>query len=160
MTSRNYLEIHVVDVRPPLIAVCKEFLGPYERTSDYVGEVQSYLGRQGRPYHPEQVLSIHFDRPREQPPEALRSFQGVFVDGPIQVQEPYFLYRLEGRYVQACIRADQPEQYAAAYAALLAYASSNGLNVISETGIQVTLLEGEQAYLEIYLELGAAPSPA
>ena len=160
MASRNYLEIRVIDVHEPRFAVCREFLGPYERTSDYLSEVQSYLDRLGPPNHPAHALGIRFDTREAQPPEALRSFQGVMVDGPIEVQEPYFLYRLAGRHVQACIRADQPEQLAAAYAALFAYAGSNGLNVAAETGVQITLLEEDVSYIDIYLALGEPPSPA
>lgn len=116
------------------------------------------MQEKGMPARADQVLSIFFDRPGELPTAELRSYQGVLVDGDVEVEEPYFVYRLHGRHLCVTVRADQPAQYGAAYAALFGYASTNGIDIASEVGIQITRLAGELVLSEIYLEIGGSSS--
>jgi DNA gyrase inhibitor GyrI len=157
-TVPNYLKVEIVDFDPPVLAVCREFHGAYERTPDQVAEVEAYVTGRGIASGGLDVLGIYFDEPGSKPAEELRSYQGVLVDARVPVEEPFFIYELWGQHVRVRVRADQPEQFGAAYGALFGYASSNGLNIASEVGIQITRALGELVLCEVHLELGERPS--
>jgi DNA gyrase inhibitor GyrI len=90
-------EVKQVRLGNDLIAVCKEFRGPYADAPKYVTEMKNYLNDNKIAYRPHHVLGIYFDDPNQPHPETHRSIQGVVVDKELDLKPPYFIYNDEER---------------------------------------------------------------
>jgi DNA gyrase inhibitor GyrI len=147
-----YLQVRTADLSD-VIAVCREFLGHYERSPEYVAEVQRYLQELGISDPHARVLTIYLDDPAETDPAELRSYQGVILDDRVEVQEPYFVHQLKGLYLYVTIRADEPDQLPAAYGALFGFAGAHGISIASDVGVLIMRRVSDATLTDVCLQI-------
>jgi DNA gyrase inhibitor GyrI len=146
-------EVKRITLDQDIIAVCKEFIGPYEKVKEYVTEVQNYTQAAQIPAKPYHAFGIYFDDPNTKKPEELRSFQGVIVGKEAEVKPPFFVYKMKkGReYLYTKVYGDA--MIPAGYMALFNYMGLQKIKAGSSGGHQVVTLEEGKLTLEIYLEV-------
>lgn len=148
-------EVQVIEVKQPIIAICKEFKGPYNKSTQYIAEVQKMLDKKGIDYKPNRVLGIYFDNPQEKAPEELRSYQGVPVENATEydLSNSYFTYSLKGKYLYTKVTGNPSESIQQGYQALFSYIEQNDISLSSPAGIQISTFEEGAIVTEIYMAL-------
>ena len=150
----NLPEVKRVTVEEEVITVSKEFFGPYEKVRDYVNEVKNHLATQNIPSIPYKVLGVYFDDPRQKKPEELRSIQGVAVEKEVEVQAPYFIYKLKrGEYLYTKVSGNDAEVIPAAYMALFQYMGEHKIQAGATGGHQLVTMEDGKVVFEISLAI-------
>ena len=136
-----------------IVAVCKEFIGPYEKVREYVTEVQNYVQSEHIPAKPYHAFGIYFDDPNTKKPEELRSLQGVILEKEAAVKSPFFIYKMKKgkEYLYTKVYGDA--MIPAAYMALFNHMGLQKIKAGSSGGHQVVTLEDGKLVLEIYLEI-------
>jgi beta-lactamase regulating signal transducer with metallopeptidase domain/DNA gyrase inhibitor GyrI len=138
-----------------LVAICKEFHGPYADAPKYVTEMKNYLNENKIAYRPHHVLGIYFDDPNQPHPETHRSIQGVVVDKALDLKPPYFIYKMRkgDEYLYTKVKGNPAEVIPAGYMALFNYMGVKKIQAGSTGGHQVVTMEGDQVVFEIYLKI-------
>lgn len=150
----NLPEVKRVTLEQEIIAILKEFYGPYENAPAYITEVQNYLQGKGIPFEQQKVLGIYFGDPQNDPPETLRSLQGPLVDAPHAVEPPHFVYRMKKtEYLLARVSGQPEKVIPAAYLALFNHMGLKKIRAGSSGGHQIVKMENGQVVFEIYLEI-------
>ena len=146
-------QVQRLTLKQDLIAVCKEFIGPYEKVREYVTEVQNYAEAAQISIKPFHAFGIYFDDPNTKKAEELRSFQGVIVEKDAEVKPPFFVYKMKKgkEYLYTKVYGDA--MIPAGYMALFSYMGLQKIKAGSSGGHQVVTLEVGKLVLEIYLEV-------
>jgi beta-lactamase regulating signal transducer with metallopeptidase domain/DNA gyrase inhibitor GyrI len=136
-------EVKQVRLDKDIIAICKEFRGPYADAPKYVTEVQNYLNEQKIAYLPYSVLGIYFDDPNQPKPEGHRSYQGVLVEKETAITPPNFVYKMKkgDEYLYTKVVGKPEEVIPAGYMALFNYMGVKKIQAGSTGGHQVVTME-------------------
>jgi effector-binding domain-containing protein len=151
----NLPKVKRITLEKQIVAVCKEFFGPYEKAPEYVTEMKNYLSRAGIPYKPHEVLGVYFDNPQEKKPEELRSFQGVVVEKEVEVKPPYFVYTMKKgtEYLYTKVKGNPMEVIPAGYMAIFNYMGLHKIKAGTSGGHQYVTMEEGMVAFEIFLEI-------
>ncbi len=148
-------EVKQVRLEKDLVAICKEFRGPYAEAPKYVTEMKNYCDEQKIAYRPQHVLGVYFDDPNQPKPEGHRSYQGVVVDDEAEVKPPYFVYKMKmgDEYLYTKVIGKPEEVIPAGYMALFNYMGLKKIQAGSTGGHQVVTMEDGKVVFEIYLKV-------
>jgi len=151
-------EVKQLRLDQDVIAICKEFRGPYAGVRKYVTEVENYLNENQIAYRPFHVLGVYFDDPNQPHPETHRSIQGLVIEKEIDIEPPYFIYKMrrDEAYLYTKVQGKPTEadsRIPAGYMALFNYMGLKKIRAGSTGGHQIVTMEGEQVVLEIYLKI-------
>ncbi len=151
-------EVKQVRLDHDIIAICKEFRGPYADARKYVTEVENYLNENEIAYRPFHVLGVYFDDPNQPHPETHRSIQGLVVEKEIDIKPPYFIYKMKSgeEYLYTKVKGKPMEadsRIPAGYMALFNYMGLKKIRAGSTGGHQIVTMEGELVVFEIYLKV-------
>jgi len=141
-----------------VIAICREFRGPYAEVRKYVTEVENYLNESKIAYRPFHVLGVYFDDPNQPHPETHRSIQGLVIEKAIDIKPPYFIYKMKSdeAYLYTKVQGKPTEadsRIPAGYMALFNYMGLKKIQAGSTGGHQIVTMEGDQVVFEIYLKI-------
>ncbi len=148
-------EVQQVRLQKDLVAICKEFRGPYADAPKYVTEMKNYCNEQKIAYRPQHVLGVYFDDPNQPNPETHRSIQGVVVDREVEMKPPYFVYKMKKgeAYLYTKVVGKPEEVIPAGYMALFNYMGVKKIKAGSTGGHQVVTMEDGKVVFEIYLKI-------
>ena len=151
-------EVKQILLDSDVIAICKEFRGPYADVRKYVTEVENYLNENKIAYRPFHVLGVYFDDPNQPHPETHRSIQGLVIEKEIDIKPPYFIYKMKSgeAYLYTKVKGKPTEadsRIPAGYMALFNYMGLKKIRAGSTGGHQIVTMEGEQVVFEIYLKI-------
>jgi len=145
-------EVERITLSKEIVAVCREFFGPYEQAPAYVTDVEKYLEAQKIPSLPFNAFGVYFDDPSQKRPEELRSYQGVLVEKEVEVKPPYFVYKMKQKeYLHTT--ASPQEALPAGYLALFNYMGLHHIRAGSTGGHQHVTMKDGQVVFDIYLEI-------
>jgi hypothetical protein len=151
MEKLHAVEINLIDIKLPIYAIGREFTGGYIHAAEFAEEVQRNLAAMGIRALPMSVLSVFFNDPATTPENEQRSFQAALVEEPHQVQEPYALIALQGKYLFA--KTVGPQNIAKAYQMLAAFAEENRVKFAEPFGYQVMTFPDNIFTVEILYKL-------
>lgn len=143
----------LIQIKTPVLCVCREFRGDYMRSSEFVTEVAAYLDKRELPYLERQIVGIYFDNPGNTPVDELRSWQGVLVEKDFALEEPYFMYRIEGEYVSVSSSGDPAEIIGKAYETLFRYIYEHDVRTQSREGIQIMRMVNDAFEIQILMKV-------
>ncbi|MGH7451870.1 MAG: M56 family metallopeptidase, partial [bacterium] len=148
-------EVKQVRLEKDLVAICKEFRGPYADAPKYITEMKNYCNEQKIAYRPQHVLGVYFDDPNQPNPETHRSIQGVVVDREVEMKPPYFVYKMKKGevYLYTKVVGKPEEVIPAGYMALFNYMGVKKIQAGSTGGHQVVTMEDGKVVFEIYLKI-------
>ena len=146
-------EIKVVNLTEPIRSVGREYQGPYEFTTEYLGEVQLLLEQNELPYSGMTVLSAYFDDPEETASSELKSYHGFQVDESLNPEEPLQNFELKGMYLHTSINDDPAANLPIAYQKLMSFAADRNLKVEKNAGTHRTEFSPEGFRIEIYMKV-------
>ncbi|MBV6510981.1 MAG: GyrI-like domain-containing protein [Ignavibacteriales bacterium] len=149
----NNISAGLIQISTPVLCVCREFRGDYMKSSEYVSEVAEYLDQKGLPYLEKQIVGIYYDNPADTPEQDLRSWQGVLVGEYLEVEKPYFIYRIEGEYVSVKSKGDPAEIIGRAYETLFRYIHENDIRTQSREGIQIMRMTDNQFEIQLLMKV-------
>ncbi|MEN7547233.1 GyrI-like domain-containing protein [Rapidithrix thailandica] len=146
-------EVTVKTLNKSMLSICKEFYGPYEKSVEYIREVQDYLTDANISFQPFKILGVYFDNPSEKKPEELRSYQGVLVDTEVEVQPPFFMYDLTGQYLHTKVVGNPQEIVNIAYQSIFQYVEEHKIVPDSPFANQIMSMEGDEFSVELLVRL-------
>jgi len=148
-------EVKRVRLDNDIVAICKEFRGPYAGAPEYVTKVKNYLAENQIDHRYQHVLGIYFDDPNQPNPETHRSIQGVVVDKEVEMKPPYFIYKMKkgDEYLYTKAKGNPMEVIPAGYMAIFNYMGLKKIQAGSTGGHQVVTMEDGQVVFEIYLKI-------
>lgn len=151
--NNGNISAEIIQIKTPVLCVCREFRGDYMRSSEFVSDVAGFLEKNGLTYLDRQIIGIYFDNPGNTPSNELRSWQGVLVDTDYELDEPYFMYRIEGEYVSVISSGDPAEIIGGAYEALFRYIYEHNIRTQSREGIQIMRMIDDRFEIQILMKV-------
>lgn len=151
METKVLSEISLVQIEQTIQAVGCDFYGSYLASQVYIDEVQEFMKANDVVYRPQAVLGVYFDDPKEVQAEDCRSFQGLIVDYPVDLDSPYYVFELKGKFLYSLV--DERVDLGLAYDEMLAYALKENYTPVTGDGHQVMRYVDNKLSIELYFEV-------
>jgi DNA gyrase inhibitor GyrI len=147
-------EVQTVDLKNPIKVVGKHFKGDYNKSIQYIEEVQHDLKKRGIAFIQNKVFGIYYDNPQNTTTEELRSFQAVFPENDFdEMESSLTLVELKGKFLYTKVTGEPMDALMEGYGALFNHIQNQAVTLKSNTGYQISTFDNGSMTTEIYMEL-------
>lgn len=146
--------VSVVEIKTPIIAFGKHFVGDYGQSQQYTMEVLDKLTKDGIEFQPNKVFGVYYDDPMSIKPEETRSFHAFFPESHTsQVPDGLEKFSFSGKYLKVEVQGDPHQSIMLGYEALFRHIKEQNFQLASNAGFQITSFDNGVMTTEIYMQL-------